>query len=459
MPNNAEAERALLGSVILDLGALDIALELGVAPEDFYREAHGLLFQRMIDLGELGQAIDFVTLGEVLSRDGCLEKAGGAGYIASLTDGVPIGTTAAVGEYSRIVKEKSTLRRAIHVASNLMARALEGADDSKTLIEMGQQQFFELAEERVSTGFVTLRQAMQQSFGTIDRIFERGGTGDGVETGFIDLDGMLGCLRNQEFIVVAARPSVGKTAWALNVAAHVAMKQQKGVGIFSLEMARSELVLRMLCSEAQVDSHKLRTGFASKDDWGRMTAALGRLAEARIYIDDTPGISIMEMRAKARRLVAEHDVALIIADYLQLIRGTGENRTQEVSNVSHGLLNMARELKRPVVAISQLSRPPEQRRGPKPMLSDLRESGAIEQDAHTVIFLFRFPPKAFRGEPEDEELGITEGVEIGVNIAKQRNGPVGDATLMFLRPYVKFENRAVAGFDYDAKAAAAGPDR
>jgi replicative DNA helicase len=455
MPNNAEAEKALLGSVILDPGALDIALELGVAPEDFYLQRHRLLFQRMIDLGELRQAIDFVTLGEELSRDGMIEVAGGAGYIASLTDGVPVGTTAAVGEYCRIVKEKATIRKVINASKHLIARSLEGADDAAALVELAQSQFFELADQRISAGFVLVREIVRRSFGTIDALFERRGAADGVETGFVDLDGLIGCLGNDQFIVIAARPSQGKTALALNIAAHVALQQKKGVGFFSLEMSESQLILRLLCAEARVDTHKLRTGFASREDWGRMTAALGRLAEAPLYIDDSSALGLGEMRAKARRLVAEKKVCLIIVDFLQLVKGEGENRTQEVSSVSRALLAMAKELHVPVIGLSQMSRLIEQRSSGKPQLSDLRESGSIEQDAHVVIFIFRLPRRAT--EDEGEGLGQV-GTVTGLDVAKQRNGPTGELSLVFLKPYVKFENVAPESM-FDGKAAAAGQDR
>jgi replicative DNA helicase len=452
MPNNLEAERALLGSVLLDSEALDLILQEGILPAKLYSNAHQLILQRMLDLGERHVIIDLVTLSEELNRDGLIEKAGGAAYIAALTDGVPLGTESAVKEYCHIIQEKAMIRQAINVANNIIARALEGADDAKTIIELGQAEFFDLADERTLRGFVSIREAVQRNFGTIDALFERGG-GGGLETGFIDLDSLTGGFRPGEFIIVAARPSMGKTAFALNAASHLTIEKKKAVGIFSLEMCEAELIMRLLCSEARVDTHKLRTGFASRDDWARMTTALGRLAEARLYIDDSPALTVGEIRAKARRLVAEHAVDLIIVDYLQLVKGEGDSREQQVSFVSRSLLALAKELKVPVLALSQMSRLIEQRVGGRPQLSDLRESGSIEQDAHAVIFIFRIPRQA------DADDGGIEGNVMGLLLAKQRNGPTGELSLVFLKPYVKFENRAVQGFDYDAKAAAAGNDR
>ena len=452
-PHNLEAERALLGSVLLDSEALDLILQEGISPVELYSDAHRLILQHMLDLGERHVIIDLVTLSEELNRGGLIEKAGGAAYIATLTDGVPIGAQAAVKEYCHIVHEKATIRQAITVANNVIARALQGADDAKTIIELGQAQFFDLADERMLRGFVSIREAVRRNFVTIDALFERGG-GGGVETGFLDLDNLTGGFRPGEFIVVAARPSMGKTAFALNTAAHLTIEKKKAAGIFSLEMCEAELIMRLLCAEARVDTHKLRTGFASRDDWGRMTAALGRLAEARLYIDDSPALTVSEIRAKARRLVAEHAVDLIIVDYLQLVKGEGDSREQQVSFVSRSLLALAKELKVPILALSQMSRLIEQRAGGRPQLSDLRESGSIEQDAHVVIFIFRIPRQA---DAENGE-GIAGDV-MGLLLAKQRNGPTGDLSLVFLKPYVKFENKAVEGFDYDQKAAAAGDDR
>jgi replicative DNA helicase len=442
VPHNLEAERALLGSVLLDNSAINSALEL-LSKEDFFSEAHRLTFEKMIVLSERNRTIDLVTLSEELAKDGLLEKAGGAAYISALSDGIPIGTTAAMGEYCRIVKEKSTIRRIINASHNVLSRCLEGNDDPETLIDLAQSQIFEIAEARVQSGFANVRDIVKSSFGKIDVLFDRGQRVTGIETGLKDLDDMTSGLQAGELIVIAARPSLGKTALALNIGAHAAIENHKAVGMFSLEMSKESLVIRLLCSEARIDSHKLRTGFSSREDWSRITPALGRLSEAPLYIEDTPALSIMQIRAKARRLKAEKGLDLLIVDYLQLISGQGrfENRTQEVSYISRSLKSIAKELKVPVLALSQLSRAPEQRPGQRPQLSDLRESGSIEQDADVVIFIFREKMKA---ATEDGEAEYTHGgYETHLIVGKQRNGPTGDVPVVFLRPYAKFENKAL----------------
>jgi replicative DNA helicase len=287
VPHNLEAERALLGSILLDNDSLNSALEI-LGKEDFYSDAHRVAFESMVALSEKNRTIDLVTLSEELSRGGLLEKSGGAGYLAALTDGVPIGTMAAVGEYCRIVKEKSTVRRLINASNTVIARCLEGTDDPEVLIDLAQSQVFDIAGQRVASGFATIREIVKTSFGKIDVLFDRGQRVTGIETGFVDLDNMTSGLQAGELIVVAARPSLGKTALALNIAAHASIEKQKVVGVFSLEMSKESLVIRLLCSEARIDSHKLRTGFSSREDWSRMTAALGRLSEAPLYIEDTP---------------------------------------------------------------------------------------------------------------------------------------------------------------------------
>jgi replicative DNA helicase len=441
VPHNLEAERALLGSILLDNSALNSALET-LSKDDFFSAAHRITFEKMAEISEKNRTIDLVTLSEELSKDGLVEKSGGAAYLAALTDGVPLGTTAGVGEYCRIVKEKSTIRRLINASNTVVARCLEGTDDPETLIDLAQSQVFDIAEQRVVSGFANIRDIIKTSFGKIDVLFDRGQRVTGVETGFVDLDDMTSGLQAGELIVVAARPSLGKTALALNIAAHAAIEKRKMVGVFSLEMSKESLVIRLLCSEARIDSHKLRTGFSSREDWSRMTTALGRLSEAPLFIEDTPALSIMQIRAKARRMKAEKGLDLLIVDYLQLVSGQGrfENRTQEVSYISRGLKSIAKELKVPVLALSQLSRAPEQRPGQRPQLSDLRESGSIEQDADVVIFIFR-EKRAAAGEDGEEESAHS-GSETHLIIGKQRNGPTGDVPIVFLKPYAKFENKA-----------------
>ncbi len=440
-PHNLEAERALLGSILLDNGALNVALE-AVGKDDFFSDAHRIAFEKMIELSEKSRTIDLVTLSEELSNEGLLEKVGGAAYLAALTDGVPIGASVAVTEYSRIVKEKALIRRLINASNNVISRCLEGTDDPETLIDLAQSQVFEIAEQKVQSGFLGVHDIVKSSFGTIDTLLDRGRVPTGIDTGFVALDNMTSGFQPGELIIIAARPSLGKTALALNIAAHAAIERRKVVGFFSFEMSKESLVIRLLCAEGGIDSHRFRGGFLDHErDWPRITRALGRLSEAPFFIEDTPALSIMQTRAKARRLKAEKGLDLLIVDYLQLMTGHGrfENRTQEVSLISRGLKSIAKELHVPVVALSQLSRAPEAGKGREPQLSDLRDSGSIEQDADVVIFIHR--PSVSRGdEGGTEEAGILTDLNVG----KQRNGPTGPFNLVFLRPYARFDNPAPA---------------
>ena len=433
LPHNLEVERALLGSILLDNAALNVALET-VQTNDFFSEAHRITFEKILQLSQKNRPAELVTLAAELTREGLLEKAGGAAYLAGLADGVPIGTTASVAEYSRIVKEKSLIRRLINASNNTIARCLEGTDDSETLIDLAQSQIFEIAEREIRSGFFRVQDIVKSSFGTLDVLFDRRQAVTGIETGFETLDSMTSGLQAGELIVIAARPSLGKTALALNIAAHAATRRQKVVAVFSLEMSKESLLIRLLCAEGRIDSHRLRTGFATPEDWNKMTKALGRLAEAPLFIDDSPALSVLQIRAKARRLKLERGLDLVIVDYLQLATGHGrfENRVQEVSYISRGLKSIAKELNLPVVALSQLSRAPEVGKGREPQLSDLRDSGSIEQDADVVIFIHRgSSDKAGAEEP---------GVVTELNIGKQRNGPTGPFNLVFLKPYTRFEN-------------------
>jgi replicative DNA helicase len=356
---------------------------------------------------------------------------------------VPVGTSVAVSEYSRIVKEKSILRRLINASHNVISRCLEGTDDPDTLIDLAQSQVFDIAEQKVQSGFTDIREIMRSSFGSIDELIQRGQSVTGVATGLDDLDKMTSGLQPGELVVVAARPSLGKTALALNIAAHAAIKHRKTVGFFSLEMSKESLVIRLLCSEAETDSHRLRSGFSNREDWNKLTRALGRLGDAPLLIEDTPALSIMQIRAKARRLKMEKGLDLLIVDYLQLVSGQGrfENRTQEVSYISRGLKSIAKELKVPVLAVSQLSRAPEQRPGlGRPQLSDLRESGSIEQDADVVIFIYRERKSAQEAEAEGD--GDRRGYPMKLIVGKQRNGPTGDIPVVFQRLWAKFESMA-----------------
>src|SRR5437762_3842502 len=396
----------------------------------------------MLALFEKTPAIDLVTLAEELGKEGLLEKVGGAAYLASLVDGIPVGTTASVFEYCRIIKEKSIFRKLINTSQNVISRALTGNEDPATLLDLAQSEVLEIASEKVQSGFFRVQDIVRTSFGTLDVLFDRGQSVTGVETGFTALDTMTSGLQPGELIIIAARPSLGKTALALNIAAHAAIAGKRVVGIFSLEMSKESLLIRLLCSEGRIDSHRLRTGFADQSDWDRMTQAVGRLSQAPLFIDDAPALSIMQIRAKARRLHAERkQLDLLIVDYLQLVTGhlRFENRTQEVSYISRGLKAIAKELNLPVIALSQLSRAPEAGKGREPQLSDLRESGSIEQDADVVIFIHRPSPRG-DGAELDEPGVVTE-----LNIGKQRNGPTGPFKLVFLKPYTRFENYALRG--------------
>ena len=435
-PHNLEAERVLLGSVLLDNGAINVALEI-INKDDFFAEGHRITFEKMVAISEKNRTIDLVTLSEELSKEGLLEKVGGVAYLAALTDGVPVGSVASVSEYTRIVKEKSVIRRLMNASYNVISRCMEATEDPEALIDLAQSQIFEIAEQKVPSGFLGIRDIVKSSFGTIDVLFDRGQRVTGVETGFEELDNMTSGLQAGELIIVAARPSLGKTALALNIAAHAAF-QGKVVGVFSLEMSKESLLIRLLCSEARIDSHKLRTGFSGREDWNEMTKALGRLAEAPLFIDDAPALSIMQIRARARRMKADKGLDLLVVDYLQLVAGHGrfENRTQEVSFISRGLKSIAKELHVPVLALSQLSRAPEERPGHRPQLSDLRESGSIEQDSDVVLFIFREDVYKRTGEDEGgEPSGRTELI-----VGKQRNGPTGNVPVVFIKRYARFEN-------------------
>ncbi len=435
LPHNLDAERSVLGAILLDNQAFNTAVEL-LRPEDFFLEAHRRIFARMIQLAEANRAIDLVTLNEELGRAGELEAAGGAAYLGALVDGVPRVTN--VEHYAKIVKEKALLRTLIHASNNIINQCFEAEEHADEILDRAEHAIFALAEERVRVGFHGIKDIVKSSFQTIETLYERGQRITGLPTGFTDFDNLTSGLQPAELIVLAGRPSMGKTALALNIVEHVALRLGQPVGLFSLEMAKESLLLRLLCAEARVNAHKLRTGYLGKDEWGKMTVALGRLAEAPIFIDDSPGLTVLEMRAKARRLKAERGLSLIIVDYLQLMATSGrfESRRQEIDSITRGLKALAKELHIPVIAISQLSRAPETRGGDhRPQLSDLRESGSIEQDADVVTFVYR--PEMYR-DPEnvpEEERGRAELI-----LAKQRNGPVGKIHLAFLREYTRFEN-------------------
>jgi replicative DNA helicase len=434
LPANVEAERSILGAILLDNLAYNQAAE-HLKPEDFSLDSHRRLYTRMIDLAESSRPIDMITLVEELDRRKELEAIGDVGYISGLVDGVP--DRPSIEHYIKIVRDKALLRGLIHAANSAIARAAEQSDPAEEILNDAEAAIFQLSEKRIGRGFMGVQEIVKESFGSVDALLQRGQRITGLATHYTDLDEMTSGLQRSDLIIIAARPSMGKTAFALNIAENAAIEDQKTVGVFSLEMSREALLLRLLCSKARVDSHKMRTGSLWRDDMDKVVHAMEQLAHAPIFIDDTPGIALSEMRAKARRLQqSSGTLDLIIVDYLQLMSGGGrryENRTQEVSAISRGLKGLAKELKVPVVALSQLSRAPESRGGDhRPQLADLRESGSIEQDADVVAFIFR--EEVYK--PDEPELeGRAELI-----IAKQRNGPTGKVNLAFLKNSTRFES-------------------
>jgi replicative DNA helicase len=430
LPHNLEAERTVLGAVLVDNAAFSSAAEV-LTREDFYRESHRRIFEAMAVLAERSQPIDLVTLKNELLRGGALEAAGGAAYLGSLLDGVPRITN--VEHWSRIIKERAVLRNLIHASNRIVQSCFEGEDEAAVLLDRAEKAIFDIAERRIRQGFVGIREIVKESFRTIDQLSQSKEIVTGLPTGFADIDEMTSGLQKGELVIVAARPAMGKTSFCLNVAQHASMRAGETVGIFSLEMSKEQLVLRMLCSDSRVDAHKLRTGRLQEKDWARLAKAYADLSASKVFIDDSSALSPLEMRAKCRRLRAEHGLGLVIVDYLQLVTGSGraENRQQEISAISRSLKGLAKELAVPVVALSQLSRAPEARTDRRPQLSDLRESGALEQDADIVMFIYREEEY----KPSDENRGIAE-----IIIGKQRNGPTGTRKLAFIKEFTRFEN-------------------
>ncbi|HEY3884248.1 MAG TPA: replicative DNA helicase [Vicinamibacterales bacterium] len=437
LPHNLEAEKSVLGAILIHNDAFNHAAEL-IDSRDFFRDAHRRIFEKMIALSERSDAIDLVTLKEELQRSGELDEVGGPAYIASLADGVP--RSANVEHYARIVKEKSTLRSLIHSANRILSTAYQAEEDADLILDDAERAIFEIAEDRIREGFVPLRDLVQSSFATIEKLQQHKGLVTGVPTGFLDLDEMTSGLQPSDLVLVAARPSMGKTSFVLNIAQHVGINTGMTVGFFSLEMSKEQLFMRMLTAEARIDAHRFRSGYLNEKDYGRLSHSLGTLAEARVFIDDTASIGVLEMRAKARRLQAEHGLHLLIIDYIQLMQGRGrfDSRQQELASISRSLKGLAKELKVPIVALSQLSRAPETRSDHRPQLSDLRESGALEQDADLVMFIFREDQyRSEDGQANQEAEGIAE-----IIIGKQRNGPTGVAKLAFIKEHTRFENLA-----------------
>lgn len=430
-PHNYEAEQSVIGAIFLEPQALITASEILMA-EDFYRTAHQKIFQTMLTLSDQGKAIDVVTVTEELSVKKELEDVGGLSYLTELASAVP--TAANIAHYAKIVEEKALLRRLIRVATKIVEDGYTREDEVEALLSEAEKKMLEVANRKNAGDFQHVKDVLVDTFDNIEKLQSREGDVTGIPTGFRDLDHITAGFQRNDLIIVAARPSVGKTAFALNVAQSVAVQARENVAIFSLEMGAEQLVMRMLCAEGNIDAQVLRTGALTTEDWGKLTMAMGSLSNSGIFIDDTPGVRINEIRAKCRRLAKEHGLGMILIDYLQLIQGSGkpgENRQQEVSEISRSLKGLARELKVPVIALSQLSRGVEQRQDKRPMMSDLRESGSIEQDADIVAFLYR--DDYYDKESESKNM-------IEIIIAKQRNGPTGTVTLAFRKEFNKFIN-------------------
>ena len=432
LPHNLEAERSVLGAILIHNDAINSAAQV-IDSRDFYRDAHRRIWDKMVALSEKSLPIDYVTLKDELGRSGELEEVGGPAYITALVDGVPRSTN--VEQYARIVKEKSTLRSLIYSAHRIITSAYEAEEDPDTLLDGAEREIFRIAEGRIREGFVPVKDLVHSSFATIEKLQQHKGMVTGVPTGFVDLDEMTSGLQPSDMVIVAARPSMGKTSLVLNVAQHVGTTTDMTVGFFSLEMSKEQLFMRMLTSEARIDAHRFRSGYLGEKDYEKLVQAMGKLAESRIYIDDSASIGVLEMRAKCRRLMAEAGLHLVIVDYIQLMQGRGrfESRQQELSSISRSMKGLAKELNVPIVCLSQLSRAPESRSDHRPQLSDLRESGALEQDADLVMFIYRED----QYEKSDENQGVAE-----IIVGKQRNGPTGSVQLAFLREYTRFENLA-----------------
>ncbi len=435
LPQNLEAERSILGAVLLDNHALNAAVQV-LRSEDFFLSQHRHIFERMVQLSEKQQAIDTITLMEDLARRGELEAAGGVAYLSQLADGLPRVTN--VDHYARIVKEKSILRGLIHSTAAIQEQAFASGEDADVILDRAESKIFQLAEDRVKAGLIGVKDLVKDGFERLEKIFSEGRRITGLATGYSGLDNETAGLQPSELIILAARPSMGKTALALNIAENVGLRQREPVAIFSLEMSKESLLLRLLASEARVDAHKFRTGHMSRDDWGKVTSALANLGEAPIWIDDSASSTVLEMGAKARRLKRDRGLSLMIVDYLQLVVPTGSgrqtNRQEEVSSMSRALKGLAKELKVPIVVLSQLTRAPE-REDRKPQLADLRESGAIEQDADVVLFINR--PNFYKTDLPEEDRAKAELI-----IAKQRNGPTGTLNFVFLARHTRFEEAA-----------------
>ncbi|ANZ95173.1 MULTISPECIES: replicative DNA helicase [Brochothrix] len=436
-PQNNEAEQAIIGAIFIEPNALITAAEV-LQPEDFYRQAHQHIFRAMVMMNEQGKALDVVTVSETLTSQGLIEDIGGISYLTDLAVSVP--TAANVGYYIEIVEEKALLRRLINTATQIATSGFANEETVEALVDDAERRILEVAQRKNVGQFKNITDVLSEAYDNIELLSNREGDITGLPTGFKELDRMTAGFQRNDLIIVAARPSVGKTAFALNIAQNTAIKTNETVAIFSLEMGASQLINRMLCAEGNIDAQNMRTGKLNDEEWRKLALAISTLSSTNIFIDDSPGIRVNEIRSKCRRLKQEHGLGMIVIDYLQLIQGSGigggENRQQEVSEISRTLKQLARELEVPVIALSQLSRGVEQRQDKRPMMSDIRESGSIEQDADIVAFLYR--EDYYDREAADEDNGTIE-----IIIAKQRNGPVGTVQLAFVKEYNKFVDLVV----------------
>ena len=431
-PQNLEAEMAVLGCMLIEEDAIGTSIEHLSAP-DFYKEAHQKIYASIVELYDQRKAVDLITLVEKLKNENTLDSVGGASYLAGLTNVVP--TAANVAHYARIVKEKNILRLLINHATQIVTEAYGTEEDVSNVLDRAERAIFEIADSRIGKeGVVSMKELVKDSMEVIDRLHQNKKHVTGVPTGFTDFDIMTAGLQPSDLIIIAGRPSMGKSAFAINMLEYAAVVEKLPVAFFSLEMSKEQLTQRLLCSQARVDARQVRTGFLSTDNWKSLAGAADKLSRAQFFIDDTPGISVLELRAKARRLKAQYDIKILVLDYLQLMRGASgaESRQQEISEISRSLKALARELHIPIIGISQLSRAVESRVDHRPQLSDLRESGAIEQDADVVMFVFR---EEFYNKDDPSKQGLAE-----IIVGKQRNGPTGAATLSFVKDYARFEN-------------------
>ncbi|MEW6184429.1 MAG: replicative DNA helicase [Thermodesulfobacteriota bacterium] len=431
-PQNLEAEQSVLGGVLLEPEALSRVLEV-MSGDDFYREAHRKIFTAMLDLYQKGIPVDLITLTEILQNKGQMEEVGGVSYLTSLTDAIPSAVN--VDVYARIIREKSILRRLIHRATEIASKGYGYGGSAEDLLDEAEKSIFEISEDKINPLVYPLQSIITESISTLELLYEKKEIVTGVPSGFTQLDKMTSGFQNSDLVIIAGRPSMGKTAFALNIARNAAVDNEIPVVVFSLEMSRHQLALRLLCSEADVDSYKVRSGFFGEREWAKLTAAAGKLSEAPIFIDDSPAMTVLQMRAKARRLRSEKNLGLVVVDYLQLMKGREgiDNREQEISEISRSLKALAKELNIPVLAVAQLNRRPDIREDKRPVLADLRESGAIEQDADVICFIFREEMY----DENSKQKGIAE-----VLVRKHRNGPTGSVSLYFKDQCTRFENLA-----------------